>query len=203
MYKMTQKKQSYHHGHLVEAISKAALKRMANDGIKSLKLRQLAGDCGVTATAIYRHFDNKEHLLAHLATYGYRKFSKALTTAGNESDPIPERILSRGIAYVEFAIADPCLFELMFGPYIEDVTPYVELQEAMQEAMDILIEDTQASIEAGMHSKEEDPEYVAYNGWALVHGLATLCIQQEIMISGRPLKREQIRRILLVEGHQV
>ena len=117
---------------------------------------------GVSPTAAYRHFADKDALLAALAVRGFREFGQALGEAAAR-DPQHE-VSARGRAYIRFALARPGRFRLMFGPLLARVAPQnPELREASER--------TFAAIERAVGDKDE-----AMRRWGLVHGLAHLLL---------------------------
>ena len=121
---------SYHHGDLRRALVSSALEILSEHGVAGLSLRAVARRAKVSAMAPYRHFADKEALLAAVAEHGFRqltiRFSAAATAA-----PDPRAALDAlGVAYVVFACDEPSLFKLMFGPAIEEKPAHPGLNEA-------------------------------------------------------------------------
>lgn len=115
---MEKRPSSYHHGDLRRALVEAAL---AADSLESISLRQLAAGVGVTAAAVYRHFENKEALLCSLAGIGFDRLANAFAGVFPIAEPPADaeaatlRLIGLGTAYLEFAEAEPPLWRLMFG----------------------------------------------------------------------------------------
>ena len=191
------KKSSYHHGNLTEEITEIAIARIKKHGVQQISLRQLAADCGVSPTAVYRHFHNKEHLLAHIAKLGFENLHQKLQEASKNSSAIQDAVLNRALAYIQFAIDYPCYFDLMFGPYIENMVEHPELDSAMKSTFKFLEESTRDSIENNLH--QGDPELISYHSWALIHGLAILVSSKQIPRDGRPIDREFILKIITAD----
>src|SRR5271166_3471101 len=89
-------------------------------------LRETARRVGVSATAAYRHFASREDLLASVAADGFRELAAAMETGATESDPLH----GVGLAYVDFALQNRGLFNLMFGTILVERAKYPELNEA-------------------------------------------------------------------------
>jgi AcrR family transcriptional regulator len=108
----------YHHGDLRRALLEAAVK--APD-IEHISLRELASGLGVSAAAVYRHFDGREALLAELAASGFaqlrERFADALdlNTPPADAAQAIERLHRLGVAYLRFADDQPAMWRLMFG----------------------------------------------------------------------------------------
>src|SRR5919206_2322086 len=97
---------TYHHGNLRPALLRTAAKTLEKEGLGALSLRELARRAGVSHNAPYRHFPDRDSLLAALAAEGFEMLGDAL-------EKRPRREM--GEAYVEFALAHPQRFRLMFG----------------------------------------------------------------------------------------
>ena len=110
---------AYHHGDLRAALLGQAL---ALGSLETVSLRQLASSVGVSAAAVYRHFQGKEELLQTLAGIGFEKletaFAAAFTLHQAPADAAQARLrLQRlGFTYLAFADQEPALWRLMFGP---------------------------------------------------------------------------------------
>jgi AcrR family transcriptional regulator len=97
-------------------------------------LREAARRVGVSATAAYRHFANKEELLASVAAEGFRELAAAMEWGATGSDPLG----GVGVAYFDFALQKPGLFRLMFGPILVERAKYPELNEAANAVFNLL-----------------------------------------------------------------
>ena len=135
----------YHHGDLRRALLEAAAQ--APD-IEHISLRELASGLGVSAAAVYRHFDGREALLAELAASGFaqlrERFADALDLDTPPADAAQaiERLRRLGVAYLRFADDQPAMWRLMFGTQAAQVradaaptdlpTSYAYLPAALQ-----------------------------------------------------------------------
>lgn len=150
---------TYHHGDLRAALLRAAGKILEKKGISGLSLREAARRAGVSHNAPYRHFPDRESLLAALAAEGFAILSQDLEAAGREM----------GAAYVRFALEHPQRFRLMFGGLLP-IAKYAELQESAGRAY-------QALVDVLKNNKDiRDPELAAAAAWSLVHGLSHLLL---------------------------
>lgn len=117
----TLKEASYHHGNLREALIAAAIAVMAETGVSHFSLSELARKVGVTPAAAYKHFADKETLLAVLAQYGFTLLRERFEAAAPEAKPptnskqANQRFERIGQAYVQFGLDEPALFNLIFG----------------------------------------------------------------------------------------
>jgi AcrR family transcriptional regulator len=167
---------TYHHGNLRAELIDTALAQLQAVGADSLSLRALARAIGVSQTAPYRHFEDKNELLAALATRGYRDLINALRAAGQAADTAPgSQLRAFAHCYVDYAVAKPELFKLMFGPSLEPPDLETELRAATRETYDLV----RSIIRRGMESGDflrQDVEYVTNAAWSSIHGLAILTI---------------------------
>ncbi|MCX4025275.1 WHG domain-containing protein [Endozoicomonas sp. SM1973] len=170
-------KNTYHHGNLRSAVLAAALTRLISEGPEKLSLRGLARDVGVSATALYRHFSDKDTLLVTLAKEGFDCLTKAVIAAQQQADGPAESLLAAGQAYVEFALTHPQQYRLMFGRYFcgENTDPPEALDTAANQAYQVLV----SIIEQGIAAKQftaKPAKMHAVAAWSMVHGLASLLI---------------------------
>jgi len=161
----TPNRSTYHHGALRPALIAAARALLDEGGPEAVGLREAARRVGVSPTATYRHFRDKEALLAAVAAEGFREFGAALAEGGRAADPLA----GIGAAYVDFALAKPGMFRLMFSPLLAAGDP--ELRAAAEPTFEIL--------RGGVRAHAPDSEGVdaaAIAAWSLVHGLSHLIL---------------------------
>jgi AcrR family transcriptional regulator len=117
---------TYRHGNAPEAMLGAARRLLAGGDPEAVGLREIARHTGVSAAAAYKHFVDKDDLMATVATEGFRDLSAALEAAAKQPDPA----VAIGLAYVEFARSNRGLFRLMFGPLLSERDKYPSLRKA-------------------------------------------------------------------------
>jgi AcrR family transcriptional regulator len=165
---------NYHHGNLRAALLDAAIEELDRCSAEDLSLRALARSVGVSQTAPYRHFADKDALLAAMAARGYRELLQKLREAGAAAGDDPRtELFAFAHAYVDYAARRPQLFKLMFGPVVQPAEKYPELREASRETFRLVQEILQAGIERGLFMSQ-DVVYLANVAWAGIHGTATL-----------------------------
>lgn len=173
-------KNPYHHGDLRNALILTAVRLIEDDGLGEFSLRAAAREVGVSANAAYRHFSDKSDLLTAVAAYGFEKLAQRMrramsaTRAGKGSAQLAvNRFKATGRAYVQFALAHPELFEVMFGrngaitlaPGAEDEAgPYALLGSALDDL-----------VSSGVLAASRRPG-AELNTWVTVHGFARLCL---------------------------
>ena len=163
---------SYHHGELRTALVGAALDLLADDGADAVSLRAVARRAGVSAMAPYRHYPDKEALLAAVAVQGFDGLRVVLRVA-DEAAPAGQALVAQAVAYVRYATENPALFRLMFGP--KRLGAYPELAAAGEAAYAVLA----ARVAAGTPA-DADRDARALGCWSLVHGLASLFLDGRI-----------------------
>lgn len=128
----------HHHGDLRNALLQAALELVGERGPHGFTLAEASRRAGVSVAAPYKHFADREALLAELATRGYReqrsRFSAAL---GGSADPL-DQLASFASAYVRFAAEEPALFDITFNAGL-DKSGFAELATAGDEVADLLL----------------------------------------------------------------
>jgi AcrR family transcriptional regulator len=117
-------KRAYHHGNLRPTLVSAAFAELAHTGIEGFSLRSIARRAGVSAPAVYRHFQDKDDLLTAVAVECADRLTAALAAAraAASHDPL-DRFRATGIAYVRFAVAHPDYFRALCIPGLLDRAP--------------------------------------------------------------------------------
>jgi len=170
-------KRPYHHGDLRQALVRSALEILSEAGVGGLSLRAAARRARVSAMAPYRHFADKEALLAAVAEYGFRELAARLNAATvTVADP-RAGLAALGVAYVLFACDQPSLFKLMFGPMIEKKTGHPALDEAANACFNALRQAVEA---AKFFDGDSDASDVSLACWSLVHGLSALIVDGKL-----------------------
>src|SRR5580704_11000249 len=111
------RRKTYHHGRLRGALLQASVRLIAEVGPAGFTLREVARRARVSHNAPYRHFDNRDDLLAAVGAQGFRELTKAMVDAAKGQPHALDRLKHSGLAYVEFALRRPEYFTVMFdGP---------------------------------------------------------------------------------------
>ncbi len=170
----------YHHGDLHREILCAARGLLEENNIASLSLRAVAKKVGVSHTAPYRHFKDKESLLAGIAGEGFKEMTTQLAEAVNlhPGDP-SSQLQEAGHRYAKLVAENPQCVQLMFGGILPCDDTYPELRESGDmafTALKTIIEDGQS---LGVFRKG-DVELMALTAWSGIHGLSLLLISGSI-----------------------
>ena len=168
------KPKSYHHGNLREALLQSAIRLIAEVGPTAFTLREVARRAGVSHNAPYRHFHDKDDLLAAVATQGYLELTDAMTAAAERQSSPLARLKQAGLAYVSFALRRPEHFTVMFdAPTSKQQRP--DAAEAAERAFSTLMGFVQECQEK-KQLPPGDPLEFALLAWSWVHGIAKLAI---------------------------
>jgi AcrR family transcriptional regulator len=158
----------------------AALDLLAESGQDNLSLREVALRAGVSSGAPYRHFENKDALLAALAEGGFRRLEGAMAEAVAKHPRHPVKQL-RDIAqaYLGMAEENPPFFKVMFGPY----DAHDPAQQGVMPVCEKVFRDLAGIFAKGMadgHFRKQDAEGSALSYWAMLHGLSMLLIDKKL-----------------------
>ena len=180
---------TYHHGDLKNTLIQAGLAILAAEGYAALSLRKVARHAGVSHTAPYNHFANKDALIGAIAAEGFNRLAQSMMRAMAPSPDDPrQQLLEIGWGYVQFALENPDHLRVMFldisggmtlGQLPEHVDPFAILLRTMQacQAAGVVV--------AG------DSMQLAFAAWSMVHGTA-------VLLSNLPLP-PQVERASTVE----
>lgn len=160
---------SYHHGDLANSLKESALLIIKKNGLANLSLRTLADKCGVSATAVYRHYKSKHHLLAMIAEEGLNELQQNML---NTQDP--KRLQKMGMAYIGFALQDPLRFRLTLDTSI-DKKKFPSLLIKHQQTYQIVKSEIEKCVQNGV--MKGDIDNLTCTAWATVHGTALLLLE--------------------------
>lgn len=175
---------TYHHGDLRNSLIQAALTLVTERGVDGFSLRGAARTVGVSPSACYRHFADREALLAAVAHEGLDTLAEAMSVAAAPySDATPydavRRFWSYSSAYLHFALEHPAHFRVIHAlPKSEQSrvmmlprTPAVLAQAAMERL-----------VETGVVAPEAAGRALLAC-WASIHGLASLAVSGQLPVA--------------------
>ncbi len=168
------KTDSYHHGDLRATLIRLGIGALESEGADKLSLRSLAEKAGVSKTAPYRHFPDREAFLGALADEGnHILFMELEKAASARSGARGDMLAEMGRSYMAFALAHPALYRLMYSPLI--CTLPDELMVWARRSLALLGESlARASTEPGDEVRLDHNAAAA--AWGYIHGLALLRI---------------------------
>jgi AcrR family transcriptional regulator len=167
-------KRGYHHGNLREALIKAALDLISEKGPAGFTFAEAARAAGVSPAAPYRHFRDRDALIADVAQQGFAAFAVSLARAWNKGAPSPRVAFERvGAAYIEFARSEPAYFSAMFesGLCLAD---YPDTRAEGDKAFAVLRDACEAVLLTIPHDTRPPVMMMALHIWSLAHGIASL-----------------------------
>lgn len=162
----------YHHGDLASALKKKALSIIKTKGFSGLNLRDLAKSCGVSSTAVYRHYKSKDQLLAIVAEEALDELQCLMMQETN-----PKRVQKMGLAYIQFALNHPLRFRLCFENII-DKKKFPVLSQKHQQTYKILQEEIKKHVANNI--MDGDIDKLTLTAWTTVHGMAMLFLEEQV-----------------------
>ena len=168
------KRRGYHHGNLREALVDAALSLIGEKGLGGVTFADAARAAGVSPAAPYRHFRDRDALMAEVARQGYERFEAVLSRGWNDGRPDPMTGFENvGKAYLSFARTEPSYYAAMFESGLPPDAS-AELRDAAERAFAVL----RAASETvcAMLPRDERPPalMMSLHVWAMAHGIASL-----------------------------
>ena len=185
-------KRGYHHGHLKEALLEAARYLAAERGPSGFTLAEAAKMVGVTPAAPYRHFRDRDTLLADVARRGFELFAERLAAAWDEGKPTPLPALQRlGRAYLDFARAEPAYYAAMFEAGLP-IANHADYRAASEKAFGILKMACDAVVAAMPQATRPPAMMMALHIWSLSHGVASLFARGDSARRPLPMPAEDL-----------
>ncbi len=167
-------RRSYHHGNLREALIEAALELIAKKGPAGFTFADAARSAGVSSAAPYRHFRDREELIADVARRGFELFADRLEHAWDDGRPEPFTAFENvGRAYLAFARDEPAYYSAMFeaGLSFDDD---LALRQASDRSFAVLRQASDALCARLPPEKRPPALMMSLHAWALSHGIASL-----------------------------
>ena len=185
-------RRGYHHGNLREALIRAALELIAQKGPFGFTVAEAARAAGVSPAAPYRHFQDRDDLLADVARRGFERFEAALAQAWDEGRPDPFTAFERmGKAYLGFARGEPAYYSAMFEGGIP-LDRHPELIEAGERVFAILRHAAE-TLSARLPPEKRPPALMmGLHVWALSHGVASLFARGDAAARQLPMSAEEL-----------
>ncbi|HEY2541313.1 MAG TPA: TetR/AcrR family transcriptional regulator [Stellaceae bacterium] len=167
-------RRSYHHGNLREALIEAALELIAKKGPAGFTFADAARWAGVSSAAPYRHFRDREELIADVARRGFELFADRLEHAWDDGRPNPFTAFENvGRAYLAFARDEPAYYSAMFEAGLSfDDDP--ALRQASDRSFAVLRQASDALCARLPPEKRPPALMMSLHAWALSHGIASL-----------------------------
>jgi AcrR family transcriptional regulator len=183
---------SYHHGNLREVLLEAARKLIEQYGPAGFSLTEAARLAGVSPAAPYRHFRDRDALLAEVAHNGFERFAARLDMAWNNGIPTPLSAFENlGRAYLAFARDEPASYAVMFESGLH-AGGDAQLKAAADRAFNVLQRAATALCQALPPDRRPPVRLMSLHIWALSHGVADLFVQGKPNGGKLPMTPEEI-----------
>jgi AcrR family transcriptional regulator len=182
----------YHHGNLKEALVRAALELIAEKGPAGFTFADAARWAGVSPAAPYRHFRDRDELIADVARRGFELFSAALAKAWDDGRPeLMEAFDRLGRAYLDFARLQPAYYSAMFEAGVSlDTDPQLR---AASEAAFAVLRGAAEKLVVLMPAQGRPPALmVALHVWSMTHGIASLFGRGDAARRALPMPPEEL-----------
>lgn len=168
------KRRGYHHGNLREALVRAALDLIGEKGVAGFTFADAARMAGVSSAAPYRHYRDRDALLADVARRGFELFEEKLSAVWDEGRPDAFTAFEKlGRAYLAFARDEPAYYSAMFEAGLS-LASDMELRQASERAFAVLRRAAEA-LSANLPKESRPPALMmSLHIWALTHGIASL-----------------------------
>ncbi|MGL5826716.1 MAG: TetR/AcrR family transcriptional regulator [Nocardioides sp.] len=205
-------KPGYHHGDLEAALVAEALALVRSRGADAVSLRQVAQAVGVSPSAAYAHFPDKDALMTEVAQRGHdildaRMLATAQSIVGDDDRAAIERFWSTGEAYVGFALAEPHLFRHAFGPCCPTAHQIAQADQARTSLSPTDLAEDSGSYRLlceGLDDLQQRGllragirEGLDVLVWTTVHGFASLVLDGLLPIEWRALLLRSLTRLTL------
>jgi len=174
---MSTLKTQYHHGDLNKSLLESASLIIKEQGVESLSMRKLADTVGVSRTAPYHHFKDKNALLCAIAEQGFCEQEKILRDLRREKNTAEEGFKKYVHAYVEYALQHNETYDLLYGIKLcKDGNPRDSLKAASKQTFKAWIDWVEELQEQNILPNSNTPLRIGQTTWASLHGLARLFI---------------------------
>jgi AcrR family transcriptional regulator len=182
----------YHHGNLREALIQAARELIAEKGPAGFTFADAARSAGVSAAAPYRHFRDREALLADVAREGFQRFEAMLATGWAAGKPDAFTAFNNiGKAYLAFARAEPAYYAAMFESGLPpDLN--ADLRAAADRAFGVLRSAAETLVALLPTGKRPPAMMMSLHVWAMAHGIASLFGRGDAGRRSLPMTAEEL-----------
>jgi AcrR family transcriptional regulator len=182
----------------VEKILAAARELLDKEGAEAVTMRGVAGAVGITAMAIYRHFPDRAALLNAVADQGFEELAAQL--AGKRyTGTTGQRLARMGEIYLDHALENPRLFELMFLMPREGARRYPrDFKAGLSPTANYMVEVLKEGMASG-YFRKLDPWEICFEMGALSHGIILLYLGGRMNVDPtafRALYRRSLRRYI-------
>ncbi|RBP78020.1 TetR/AcrR family transcriptional regulator [Marinomonas rhizomae] len=170
-------KTQYHHGDLTKSLLESASLIIKEQGVEGLSMRKLADTVGVSRTAPYHHFKDKNALLCALAEQGFGEQEKILKILREQKNTAEDGFKKYVHAYLEYALQHNETYDLMYGRTLWKAgNPSDSLKAASKQTFKAWIDWVEELQEQNILPNNNTSLRIGQTTWASLHGLARLFI---------------------------
>ncbi len=185
---------------LRQAILDAAAELLLAHGYEGFSLRQVAEQIGYTPTTIYLYFEDKADLLFAVVDSAYADFSRRLQAAYDSADDPLQRIRVLGRAYIDFGLANPVVYQLIFVQRTDFLLTWRQgEQQPRASALLILLRAVEEAQQTGV-VRPGDVQSLGDALWAMVHGLVSLAIGMPMFDAARSRAASETALDLMIDA---
>jgi AcrR family transcriptional regulator len=172
----------YHHGDLRHVLIEAALALVAEEQDWTFSLREVARRAGVSHNAPYNHFGGKQDLLVAVAAAGFESLRDRMRGAISAIDAADAALRACGRAYIKFAMQNPALYRLMFGPALAKTKggrpPAARFAGADAKTVlaEIILRGARSGVFAVSPDDRPGQEMAVFFSWSAIHGVTMLLL---------------------------
>ena len=172
-------RETYHHGNLREALIQAALAMIAERGLAGFAVAELARAVGVSAAAPYRHFRDRNAVVAEVARRGFEQLTAELEAACRMAGANAVAALERcAQAHLAFAEREGPIYAAMFEAGFP-TKDHADLMAARAGAFAVVRQAAQAVCDQGGSGRRPPALMVALHVWSMTHGIAVLFVSHD------------------------
>ncbi|MFT4823717.1 MAG: AcrR family transcriptional regulator [Halioglobus sp.] len=195
---MSLPKTSYHHGDLRCALLDAALDIISEHGPRQLTIREVARKVGVSHTAPYRHFANKDDLIVAVVKQGFELMHQTMQEAKAAAEPDPlSQFAASGTAYIDFALDHRAYYRVMYSGDLLSSTGQHTLQHTTSETFADVVNDIRTCQELNI-IRPGDPTLQALTLLSSIHGFVTMVIDNRVSaLLGDQYPLQEVRDAML------
>jgi AcrR family transcriptional regulator len=191
---------NYHHGDLKNELVRAGIDILIREGLEGLSLRKVARRAGVSHSAPYAHFEDKQALIAAISGESFRRLHAEMESAAMSAGlDAKARLIACGLAYINFAQRERDVFKVMFTGILEQEKKYPEFVESSKATFEFLVKIVRECQDAGV-LRPAPTELLAVAIWGQVHGVVSLALEKQI--SHTVLDQYDLKGILLFALNQ-
>lgn len=195
------RKKPYHHGDLKNSLIEAGKRILAKEGVNGLSLRKVARQAGVSHSAPYAHFTDKQALIAAISTDGFQLLYEKLAETIQRYRGDPHRqLIESAWTYIQFAVEEPDTFRIMFSEVLEREKDYPAFVDVSQRTFKLVEEIVASCQEAGI-LRAGAPDVTAVVVWGLVHGIISLVSMGQV--SHTILEQFDLRDMIIFGMNQI